>query len=248
MGNIDEFSFTIRAFLKLYRWRRIDPVPWTPLRKPLAQSRLILASSAGFVLPSQKPFDHEVRGGDPTLREIPGDADVSTLIDTHRSEAYDHTGLRQDQNLGFPLDRLRELVKSGRIGSLAPRHLSFMGSITAPGRFVRDTVPAAVRAVVTDGPDVALVIPVCPMCNQAACLVAAEFERQGVSGVVLQLLREVAEKVHPPRALFVPYHHGYPLGEPHNSQLQLQVIEAALRLLEDPSLTPPAIRDFQLAA
>ncbi len=77
------------------------------------------------------------------------------------------------------------------------------------------------------------------------CLVAAELERQGVATVAIQLLREVAERVRPPRALFVPFRHGYPLGKPNDSATQHAVIEAALRLLEDSSLTPPALVDFR---
>ena len=83
------------------------------------------------------------------------------------------------------------------------------------------------------------------MCNQAVSLVAAEIEWQGISTVTIQLLREVAERVRPPRALFVPFHHGYPLDTPGDAQRQLAVLEAALRLLEDPNLTPPALVDFE---
>jgi hypothetical protein len=49
------------------------------------------------------------------------------------------------------------------------------------------------------------------MCNQTVSLVAAALEQQGISTVVVQLLRMVTEKVRPPRALFVPFRHGYPL-------------------------------------
>lgn len=82
------------------------------------------------------------------------------------------------------------------------------------------------------------------MCNQAVGLVAAEIERRGISTVAIQLLRGVAEKVRPPRALWVPFRHGYPLDSPDDPQRQIAVIEAALRVLEDQSLTPPAIVDF----
>jgi hypothetical protein len=76
------------------------------------------------------------------------------------------------------------------------------------------------------------------------CLVAAEMERQGIATVVIQLLREVAARVRPPRALVVPFRHGYPLGAPDNPALQHAVIEAALRLLENPALPPPVLVDF----
>ncbi len=72
---------------------------------------------------------------------------------------------------------------------------------------------------------------------------AAECERRGISSVTLQLLREVAERVRPPRALLLPYRHGYPLDAPGDPDRQHAVIEAALRLFEDPGLQPPALVD-----
>ena len=160
MGHYSEFSFTLRTFLRAYPWRRINPVPWTPLPKPLSECRLAIVSSAGFVLRGQEPFDESVRGGDVTFRQVASDASVSDLVDHHRSESFDHAGMAMDPNLAFPLDRARELVATGRIGSLAAHHLSFMGSITAPGRLVRDSAPAAVTTLVDDAVDIALLVPV----------------------------------------------------------------------------------------
>jgi len=77
-------------------------------------------------------------------------------------------------------------------------------------------------------------------------LVAAELERQGISTVVIQLLRLVTEKVRPPRALCVPFRHGYPLDSPSDPQKQHAVLAAALSLLENQELKPPAIVDFRL--
>ena len=83
------------------------------------------------------------------------------------------------------------------------------------------------------------------MCNQAVGLVAAELERQGISTVAIQLLRIVAEKMRPPRAIVVPFRHGFPLDKPNKPEHQHAVIEAALRMLEDESLQPPAIVDYE---
>lgn len=248
MGDIGEFSLAIRLFLKAYPWRRIDPVPWTPLRKPLAQCKVALLSSAGFVVPGQEPFDHDIKGGDVSYREIPGDVDSKQLIETHRSEVFDHTGLHADANLGFPFDRMRELVAQGRIGSLNERHFSFMGSITAPGRLIQKTAPEIAQALAADAVDAAIVIPVCPMCNQSSDLIAAEIERHGISTVTIQLLRVVAEKVRPPRALFVPFKHGYPLEAPNDPARQHAVIEAALRVLETPAASGPVLVDYEPTA
>jgi hypothetical protein len=78
------------------------------------------------------------------------------------------------------------------------------------------------------------------MCNQTVCLIAAEIERRGIATACIILLREVAEKVRPPRALTVPYPHGYPLGAPNDPQKQREVMLAALKLLEDAG-PPPVI-------
>jgi D-proline reductase (dithiol) PrdB len=160
VGDLSEFALKYRLFLKTYQWRRIDPVPWTPLKKPIKACKVALISSAGFVTPDQEPFDETIRGGDTSFREIPSDVDMNILIDTHRSRVFDHMGLRRDPNLAFPLERLRELLDSGRIGSLNPRHLSCMGSITAPGRLIKRTAPEAARRLVDDRADIAILIPV----------------------------------------------------------------------------------------
>ena len=83
------------------------------------------------------------------------------------------------------------------------------------------------------------------MCNQTVGLIAAELERQGIATVAIQLLREVVERVRPPRALFVPFRHGYPLDTPENPKRQHAVLEVAIQLLEEPSSKLPVLVDFQ---
>lgn len=63
-------------------------------------------------------------------------------------------------------------------------------------------------------------------------LIASVIEKTGISTVCLTLLREVAVKVKPPRTLFVPFPHGYPLGKPHQPELQHHVLHEALKLLK----------------
>jgi D-proline reductase (dithiol) PrdB len=62
--------------------------------------------------------------------------------------------------MGLPLDRLHEFAADGTIGEVAPRHISLMGSITAPGRFIKRTLPAVAGLLVEDQVDVALMVPV----------------------------------------------------------------------------------------
>jgi hypothetical protein len=69
------------------------------------------------------------------------------------------------------------------------------------------------------------------MCVQAVGLIQGAIEREGITTVSISLLREVTEVIRPPRAIFVPYPLGYPLGFPNDSSLQHSVIAAALSLL-----------------
>lgn len=82
------------------------------------------------------------------------------------------------------------------------------------------------------------------MCNQSVGLIASVIEKGGIPTVSLSLLREVTEQVKPPRALFVPYQHGYPLGEPDRTDLQHRVIKTALDLLTA-SEPLPILADFR---
>jgi len=160
MSELKDLALRDQIFMRAYKWRRIDPVPWTPLKKPLAECRLGIVSSAGLSAPGQEPFNTKAKGGDPTFREIPASIDTAELMENHRSQSWDHRGVEQDKNLAFPIARARELVESGRIGSLSERHISVMGSITAPGRFVRDHIPQIAEVFVREEVDIALLVPV----------------------------------------------------------------------------------------
>ena len=159
MARLGDLSLKNRAFLATYRYRRVDPVPWAQPRRPLREACVALVSTAGLYAPGQPPFDIRKKGGDVSFRILPRDVDVSTLGIAHRSDAFDQTGLRADRNVGFPLDRLREREAAGAIGRLAPRALSFMGSISAPLRLVRESAPEAAALLEEDGVDIALLVP-----------------------------------------------------------------------------------------
>jgi hypothetical protein len=69
------------------------------------------------------------------------------------------------------------------------------------------------------------------MCNQSVGLIQRHIEYAGITTVSISLLREITEKIRPPRALFVPFALGYPLGKPDNAALQTQIMHAAFALL-----------------
>ncbi len=100
----------LRAVLAAYPWRRLNPVPFAALRKPLPECRVALVTKAGLVPPGQPAFDAGTRGGDVSYRVISAGADLSRLEEHHRSSTFDHAGIAKDRNLALPLDRLHELV------------------------------------------------------------------------------------------------------------------------------------------
>ena len=161
MANYAEMSLHVRLFMKKYPFSRfrIDPVPAHPLRPPLSKSRVALVTTAGLCLPDQLPFNNKLKMGDPSWREIPNAVETRSLIETHRSQAFDHRGVEADRNLAFPLDRFRELEASGQIGRLNHRHFSFMGSIIGPRPLIQQTAPEVARLLRADGVDAVFLTP-----------------------------------------------------------------------------------------
>lgn len=74
------------------------------------------------------------------------------------------------------------------------------------------------------------------------CVLAHVFEAVGLTTLTIAMVREHAEKVKPPRALFVPFPFGYALGKPNDPPLQHRVIAAALELLQRDG--GPVLEDF----
>lgn len=160
MAKLSDLKLSYRIFMEAYRYRRFDWRPGAVLGKPLERSRIAVVTAAGFHLPGQPPFDRRVRGGDTSFREIPADANLAALRIAHKSDAFDHAGIERDANLALPLDRLRELCAEGHLGGLAPRHFSFMGSISAPARLLSVSAPAVAAALAADDADAVLLTPV----------------------------------------------------------------------------------------
>ncbi len=156
----NDLPLAYRLLLQTYPWRTVRPVPVAALVKPLDKCRVALITTAGLVVPGDAPFDLRARGGDVSFRVVPGHVDLRTLEQHHRSDAFDRAPIDADRNVAFPLDRLRELAGEGLVGSVALHHVSFMGSITAPGRLRSRTAPDAARLLVGDDVDVALLAPV----------------------------------------------------------------------------------------
>ena len=80
------------------------------------------------------------------------------------------------------------------------------------------------------------------MCTRAVGGLAHYIEGEGVATTQISLIRPHTQAIKPPRALWVPFDLGRPLGVPNDAEFQTRVLLSVLRLLEEPS--GPVLRDF----
>ena len=102
---------------------RFETTPWVS-GPALSQRRVAIVSSAGLVVRGEMPF----RGRDADYHAIPSPTKPKDLLTSHISVNFDRTGLQEDWDVAFPLERLRDLAAEGVIGSVAETHYSFMGA------------------------------------------------------------------------------------------------------------------------
>src|SRR5216684_1107626 len=106
-----------------YRWAHYAEAPFAPLRKPLADSRIGLVTTAA---PYQQDKGDQGPGAPYNAaakfyRVYSGDSAVEhDLRISHVGYDRTHT-TAEDSNTWFPLPALRRVADSGRIGEVAPR-------------------------------------------------------------------------------------------------------------------------------
>jgi len=155
MPRLDRLSEVSRNGLLTLPVQINTDAPFTPLAKPLAQSRVAIVTTAGLHKRDDQPFGP----GDPSFRVFPATVTQADLLQSHASIGFDRTWTQQDMNVVFPLDRLRDLAAAGEIGPLAPNCYSFMGAQRDVTRILNDTAPAVARLLVADGAEVVLLTP-----------------------------------------------------------------------------------------
>ncbi len=168
-GQVDPWRFT-GSFLRNLLSAAIPPqpahppIPWTPVRKPLSESRVALLSTAGLSMKGDKPFDMELERrnplrGDPSWRRIRSDATAKDIEANHLH--IDTSYVLRDLNVALPLDRLRELVEEGIVGSMADTHYSVMGyQGNDPSVLENESAPAIAEQMVAEQVDLAILAPV----------------------------------------------------------------------------------------
>jgi D-proline reductase (dithiol) PrdB len=216
-----------------YRWAHYRDVPFTPLRQPLARSRVALITTAAPYQPDRgdqgpgAPYNSAAKFYQVYSGDTAGSHDLRI---SHIGYDRKHT-TATDPNSWFPLPALRRLAAEGVIGALAPR---FHGAPT--NRSHRHTVevdcPEILARLREDAADVAVLVPNCPVCHQSCSLVARHLEANGIPTVVMGCAKDIVEHCGVPRFLFSDFPLGNGAGRPHDPEGQMQTLRLALRLLE----------------
>lgn len=220
-----------QGYDKPYQWAQYDDVPFTPLTKPLAQCRVTLVSTSEISIRGAEHADDEtstgIVGGTYT---IPSDLNADQLYSPSRSFDQAATTL-EDINAFFPTTRLHEAVAVGRIAGLTTRFHGVFNAYSQRRTRERDA-PEVLKRCREDGADVAVLVPVCPVCHQTISLVARHLEANGIPTVVLAAARDIVEHVGVARIVHTDFPLGNPCGEPYNVEQQRDILEIGFKLLE----------------
>ena len=90
-----------------YKALEFKNIPWTKLEKPLEECKIVLITTGGIHLKTDKEFDMTDPNGDSTFRRIPYDVNLDDLIITNKY--YDYHDADHDPNLILPIEILSEL-------------------------------------------------------------------------------------------------------------------------------------------
>jgi D-proline reductase (dithiol) PrdB len=221
-----------------YEWAHYTDVPFRPLRKPLAECRIALVTTAAPHQPDKgeqgpnAPYNAAAKFYSVYSLDAAKDHDLRI---SHVAIDRAHT-TAEDPGSYFPLPALRDAAARGRIGSLAAR---FHGLPTNRSqRVTLDTdCPELVARCKADGADAAILVPNCPVCHQSVSLAARMLEESGIATVVMGCAKDIVEHVGVPRLLFSDFPLGNAAGRPRDPQSQATTLDLALGVLE--SATEP---------
>ena len=129
--------------------------PFVRLKTPLSEAKLALVTTAGLQVRGDTPFTNN----DQSFRVIPASTPARDIVQSHTSIGFDRTAFMRDTNISFPVDRLRELVERGVVGSLSENFYSFMGALRNPKQIEEETGPEVARLLMAEGVDAVFLTP-----------------------------------------------------------------------------------------
>lgn len=153
--------YQTQGFGDPYRWAHHDTVPFAPLRKPLAEARVALVTTAARYDPAlgdQGPWAaYNADAKFMRVYSLPSDADHDLRI-SHIGYDRQHTSA-EDPNSYLPLPALRAAAAEGRVGGLTAR-LAAAPTTRSQRQTNEVDAPEILRLLREDGADAAMLVPV----------------------------------------------------------------------------------------
>jgi hypothetical protein len=216
-----------------YRWAQYVDVPFTPLKKPLSESKVVLISTAA-------PFQADKGDQGPwsaynsaakfyRIYSLPVDP-LPDLRISHVGIDRVHTS-QEDNRSWLPVAQMQRLQKEGRIGELNHR-LHGAPTNRSHKTTIEQDCPEMLALLREDDIDVAVLVANCPICHQSISLHARYLEAHGIPTVVMGCAKDIVEHAGVPRFLFSDFPLGNAAGRPHDEQSQARTMDMALDVLE----------------
>jgi D-proline reductase (dithiol) PrdB len=197
----------------------------------LGKSRLMLVTSSGaYLRTDQEPFEDENPFGDFHIRTFPSDTPLSSIAFSHQH--YDHIFVKQDPQVLLPLGHLRNMVREGSIGELAPSVVSFNGYLPNVLRIVKELLPHILSVAQEEEVNAILLVPASNLCIQSVGLLARGLELNRIATTLTSWSAGLSLMTAPPRATATNTLPGCPMGAPGDEAQQRRILEATLALLE----------------
>ena len=220
-GWLSEFEKSGNIDWSLYSPPKNQSAP-TSRGIKLANSRLILISTAGAYYPGKHSFfscAHPL--GDYTIRQIPISGAPEDMALSHPDLDLGWTGL--DPEIVLPLRLLRQMVTEGKIGSLAPVFVSYCGFQPHAIRIVKELVPSILKAVKQHNAHAALIVPAGQLSIQSAGLIARALEVNNIATTMTCWDADLARQTAPPRGTATRLPSSGPIGMPGDPDQQRRI-------------------------
>jgi D-proline reductase (dithiol) PrdB len=175
------------GYTRDYIWATFDDVPFSPLVKPLSESRITLITTA-----SPLDFDGVKRVWSGHVSPPPSKLFTDKV-------AWDKESTHTNDRASFlPIEAAVELASEGLFGGLTAR---FHGVPTeySQRKTLTEDAPEILSRVREDRADVAVLCPLCPVCHQTVSLVARHLETNGIPTVIVGSALDIVEHCGVPR-------------------------------------------------
>ncbi|QWD68521.1 glycine reductase [Polynucleobacter sp. VK25] len=216
-----------------YVWAHYIDVPFSRLKKPLAQSVLGLVTTAVPYDPDKglqgqgAPYNAAAKFYQPYRLSIDSSIDLRIAhVGIDRKNAN-----MEDTSCWFPLGAAKRGVAAGRVGALSD-HFYGLPTNRSQRHTLEVDAPRILEMLQADGVDVAVLIPNCPICHQSQSLLARYLESAGIATVLMGAAKDIVEYCGVPRFLFSDFPLGNAAAKPNDIASQDLNFELALQILE----------------